>query len=244
VLRAFEVLYEDLAPLRVAGRMIYKNLKDVIIKSSERRNQEEMKLQTVAGFTLEQIEDGRKAFMKLSDGASGELSLGQLVDAGVVETIVELLGFASFDDLMATLDQDKNGKLNFEEFMIGIQRCTDDIVGEDSFCTVGDVLGELQKRMEKFELQQNTSPLEKRKLKYNTRYDEMVQSFKEWEDIVPNGDGRMVEILRGCFSGARNQKVVDALRIVYVDYSALRLSGDLIFGLMERIVKASRRRKV
>jgi Ca2+-binding EF-hand superfamily protein len=94
-----------------------------------------MKLQTVAGFTLEQIEDGRKAFMKLSDGSSGELSLGQLVDAGVVETIVELLGFTFFDDLMAKLDQDKNGKLNFEEFMIGIQRCTVDNVREDSFCS-------------------------------------------------------------------------------------------------------------
>ncbi len=236
-------MYEDLAPLRVAGRMIYRNLKDVIIKSSERRNQEEMKLQAVAGFTLDQIEDGRKAFMKLSDGTGGELSLDQLVDAGVVETIVELLGFATFDDLMATLDQDRNGKLNFEEFMIGIQRCADDNTGE-SVCTVGEVLDELQKRMEKFELQQNTSSLEKRKLKYIARYDEMVRLFKEWEDIVPTGEGRMVEILRGCFAGAKNQKVVDALRIVYVDYSALRLSGDLIFGLMERIVKASTRKKL
>jgi len=245
VLRAFEVLYEDLIPLRVAGKMIYRNLKEIVTKSTERQKEEEMKLQTIAGLTLDQIDDGRKAFMKLSpDGTDGELSLGQLVDAGVVETMVELLGFENFDDLMVEFDQDRNGKLNFEEFMIGIQRCTagggDD---EDTYCTVGDVLGELQNRMAKFEAQQNTSSLEKRQQKYNARYDNMVQQFKEWESISPNGDGRMVEILRGCFAGAKNKEVVDALRIVYVDYSALRMSGDLIFGLMEKIVKSATRKK-
>lgn len=225
--------------------MIYRNLKEIVTKSTERQKEEEMKLQTIAGLTLDQIDDGRKAFMKLSpDGTDGELSLGQLVDAGVVETMVELLGFENFDDLMVEFDQDRNGKLNFEEFMIGIQRCTagggDD---EDTYCTVGDVLGELQNRMAKFEAQQNTSSLEKRQQKYNARYDNMVQQFKEWESISPNGDGRMVEILRGCFAGAKNKEVVDALRIVYVDYSALRMSGDLIFGLMEKIVKSATRKK-
>jgi hypothetical protein len=35
----------------------------------------------------------------------------------------------------------------------------------------------------------------------------------------------MKDILRGCFSGARDAKVVAALKIVYLDYAALRLAG-------------------
>lgn len=44
-----------------------------------------------------------------------------------------------------------------------------------------------------------------------------------------------VDILRGCFSGARDEKVVAALKIVYMDYTALRMAGDLIFKLMSKI---------
>ena len=46
---------------------------------------------------------------------------------------------------------------------------------------------------------------------------------------------RRLDILRGCFSGARDAKVVAALKIVYMDYTALRLAGDLIFKLMSKI---------
>jgi hypothetical protein len=45
----------------------------------------------------------------------------------------------------------------------------------------------------------------------------------------------VLDILRGCFSGARDEKVVAALKIVYMDYAALRLAGDLIFKLMSKI---------
>lgn len=45
----------------------------------------------------------------------------------------------------------------------------------------------------------------------------------------------MLDILRGCFSGARDAKVVAGLKIVYMDYAALRLAGDLIFKLMSKI---------
>ena len=64
----------------------------------------------------------------------------------------------------------------------------------------------------------------------------MVNKFKEWEDFVPKGEGRRLDILRGCFVGAENEKVVKALKIVYVDYSALRMAGDLIFSLMTALV--------
>lgn len=64
----------------------------------------------------------------------------------------------------------------------------------------------------------------------------MVVAFGEWEDLVPEDDGRMVEVLRGCFAGAKNEKVLNALKIVYTDYSAIRIAGDLVFKLMRRLV--------
>eukprot|EP00986_Skeletonema_menzelii_P005856 scaffold2191_cov232-Skeletonema_menzelii.AAC.1 len=66
-----------------------------------------------------------------------------------------------------------------------------------------------------------------------------------WESKFMDGDDarlakqppRRLEILRGCFEGARNESVVAALKIVYMDYAALRLGGDLIFKLMSKLVR-------
>ena len=91
----------------------------------------------------------------------------------------------------------------------------------------------------------------KKRQKYSNRYNDYVETFKLWESkFLGNDDdddddesisldkkhSRRVEILRGCFVGARNSKVAAALKIVYVDYTALRLAGDLIFKLMSAIV--------
>ena len=43
-------------------------------------------------------------------------------------------------------------------------------------------------------------------------------------------------VLAGCFAGARVEGVVTALRIVYEDFSPLRMAGDLIFNLMKKVV--------
>uniref|UniRef100_A0A7S1GGK4 Uncharacterized protein n=1 Tax=Cyclophora tenuis TaxID=216820 RepID=A0A7S1GGK4_CYCTE len=84
------------------------------------------------------------------------------------------------------------------------------------------------------------------KQKHVESYLHMVQSFQEWEGfVIPNNNNnsnknnsqnRRLDVLRGCFVGARNPKVVLALQIVYVDYSALRFAGNLIFKLMSAIV--------
>ena len=57
-------------------------------------------------------------------------------------------------------------------------------------------------------------------------------------DAFVEGDGedRMLQVLRGSFAGARCQPVADALRICYLEYSPLRLGGDVIFKLLKRVV--------
>lgn len=81
----------------------------------------------------------------------------------------------------------------------------------------------------------------KKRQRHSDKFDEYVLTFKVWEDRFVGDKGaddqpsRRLDILRGCFSGARDAKVVVALKIVYMDYTALRLAGDLIFKLMSKI---------
>ena len=81
--------------------------------------------------------------------------------------------------------------------------------------------------------------------KFSNRFDEYVSTFQLWERKFNSGDdidnqqphtqSRRFEILRGCFVGARNRRNVAALKIVYMDYAALRIGGDLIFQLMSKL---------
>lgn len=64
----------------------------------------------------------------------------------------------------------------------------------------------------------------KRRQKHSDQFDHYVSTFQVWEDKFVGGDDarltkqppRRLEILRGCFEGARNDKVVAALKIVYM----------------------------
>jgi len=59
----------------------------------------------------------------------------------------------------------------------------------------------------------------------------------EPESRVEEEEGRLLKVLKGSLVGARCEPVVDALKMVYLDYSPLRLGGDIIFKLLKRVVK-------
>ena len=86
------------------------------------------------------------------------------------------------------------------------------------------------------------------------RFDDMLAECAVWEaqlDCTPDacdlpgdddgggggdGDDRMLLVLKGAFAGSRCAQISDALRVCYLEYSPLRLGGDLIFKLLKRIV--------
>lgn len=234
VYRAFEVLYEDMVPIRLAGKMIFKRLKQVLFTSVERRNQEEENIARVTGLELEEIDDGRRAFMAIKAGKDEFLTLDQLVESGIVHTIVELSDSQTFDDFITQLEVDKKGRLTFENFMIGLQQCSAD--SESPNCKLSSVLQEVEKKMGPIEAKNKLESMEKRKQKHSEQFDAMLDAFKLWEDKTPVGDGRVLDVLQGCFDGAKNPAIVEALRIVYLDYSALRVAGDLVFKLVSRVI--------
>ena len=240
--RAFEILFEDYAPLRIAGRLIYGKLKQVMIEAQEERRKEVEHLAATTGMARHDIEASRAAFLQLvvhRDDRATEMSFQQLVDYGLAETVVEVLGYENFDDFLSNLETHQKDNIAFSELMVGLQNCA--VNSPRPECNPALVLQELAKRLESND--EKHEPSDAKTKKINDRYNHMVQKFREWKNLVPTGDGRRLEILRGCFVGAESKEIVEALRIVYNDYSAMRLSGDLIFGIMSALVGAAQRRR-
>jgi len=269
VIRAFVILYEDFTPLRVAGRMIFKYLDDLILQSKEHYDKQKESIRnTCAGVLIkeETFDAARKAFEVLDVHGKGELTVKELVDLGIVDTIVELFGFETFEEFMVGLDRNQNGRICFEEFMIGLHSSSSGGGGSNSSsrereetqteqnedkCEMLNLVEDIIARMENHDVdyQKDGKTLGERKKKYNDRYDTMLNTFAEWEKdgivkmAMNEGGGRKGEILLGCFVGAKDEEIVEALRIVYVDYAALRMGGDLIFKLMKALVGTKKKNR-
>ncbi len=77
----------------------------------------------------------------------------------------------------------------------------------------------------------------KKRQKHSDQFDSYVSTFTVWESKFLGGDDarlakqppRRLEILRGCFEGARNAKVVAALKIVYMGKRDAYLLTMVIF---------------
>lgn len=309
-MNAFAIIFNDLLPIRIAGRMIYKHLKNVMDENIDRRREEDVVVMNETGLSMDAIEYGRKTFMCAlnsvqdsyydddddSDGddkdkkkerkkakkmkEEGMLSMTELIDTGIVDMVVELMQYESFDAFVNRMEEEESEKINFEKFMIGLQKCVlmknesstsstsgtnasssendDNSIAPDVFCDIScdleEVLLVTSQRMAPMDARKKEMTISQRKQKYSDRYDEMVKTFEEWETIIgpsssssdDNDDinnnsnrktGRMGQVLAGCFAGAKNERIVYALKIVYMDYSALRVGGDLVFKLMNKVVQ-------
>lgn len=270
-MNAFAIIFNDLMPIRIAGRMIYNHLKNVMDESIENRVKQEERVQNETGLSMDAINHGRRAFMAAlgeqgkvnlndnnnsnnennsKDVEEGYLTMTQLIESGIIEMVVELMQYESFDEFVNAMEQDPDEKIDFEKFMLRLQKCalmknskvdSDGNAFCDISCDLEEVLSVTAQRMAPVEAKKKEMTVSERKKKYSVRYDEMVKSFEEWEALVPSGDGRMIQVLTGCFAGAKNERIVNALKIVYLDYSALRVGGDLVFKLMSQLV--NRRKK-
>jgi len=240
VYRAFLILFEDLYPLRVAGRMIFKHLAGVMETETRERLEREGDLEF--HFSKEEVEMGWRIFEVMSGGKE-EISAEMVDSLFSVEYSVEekeLLLRIVFGgkEMRANIDF-KTFMMNVYSFVIDSQRDTSSILE-----LISDRMNHLSDYADSEQHHRNDHDLDEKKKKYFERYNHMVETFKVWEShIFPtvntsNGDAndRMEDVLKGCFVGARNPQVVEALRIVYVDFQGLRIAGDLIFKLMSKLV--------
>lgn len=220
VYRAFEILFQDLVPVRIAGRMIFKKLSQVMRDSRDDHQQQVDTVASTTGMSASDVESGRFAFLSVGDyknDGDTVLNLDQLVETGVATTVVEMLGYDDFDDFLSNTCRDKRGELKFDETMVALQHCPAGSSAAE--CNPHLVLEEIANKMNST----NLAAASVRKAKYAKRYDEMVESFAEWEQYVPEGDGRWLEVLRGCFVG--NGRWLEVLRA----QSAQRAKQKLFF---------------
>jgi hypothetical protein len=232
VYRAFEVLYEDLYPVRMAGRMIDSRMRKLMTDSQRERKEEVAIIVEATGLQEADVEDSRLGFVSTAATLNGDvfLTLAQLSETGLGVTAVDILGFESVEKLLQRLDKNDQKKLSFVDLMTGLQECAQEVCAVEE-CNPGAVMLQVVADLEEHP-PHISEMLDDRRQKFSDRYDEMVGSFRQWEDLIPQGEGRRLDVVRGCFVGANSPQIVDALRIVYVDFKPLRLAGDIIYKLV------------
>ena len=245
VYRAFEVLFEDLYPLRVAARVIYKKLCVLIEESRALREHEVETLVRATGIDRVEVEACRLAFVtaafRINQGAF--LTKAQVISAGLLEEIKQFVQPGPAELLMQEFDLAADGKITFVDFMLGLNRCVTQECSVERQC---DTLLLLQTVMHSIEETTTTGPyfeeaVDAKKVDHGRRYDEMLDSFRDWQDLMPQGKGRRLDVVRGCFLGAENEKIVSALRICYCDYSGLRFAAEIIYKLVRSLMRSRKR---
>mmetsp|Transcript_12316 Transcript_12316/g.18062 ORF Transcript_12316/g.18062 Transcript_12316/m.18062 type:complete len:368 (-) Transcript_12316:62-1165(-) len=242
VYRAFEVLYEDYLPLRVAGRIVYRKLQS-IMEESQNYRQEQIesvvrKTTTTTNVSLATVESCWMVYVMLAKDQT-RIPVNQIQQLfQVLEKEMEVPMAASpRKKLTAAYGKDGDTELEFDELMTLLNKETTGPLESMQQLLQAE---KVQSSMVRHHHNNNNSPSlskkERRHALYNQRYTEMLEKFGKWKAFIPSGEGRRLDILRGCFTGSENPKVVEALRVIYTDYNALRLSGDWIFNVVATIM--------
>jgi hypothetical protein len=245
VYRAFEILYEDLYVLRIGGRIVYRKLEKIMEESIKAQAEEVANVVASTGLGEDSVREARLSFLAVAMTLNGNayLTLSQLASAGLTDTAVDLLGFESAQAFLKELDAEKKGRLTFSEMMLGLHACAEKVCAIE-YCNAAETVRQVVLDIVEHPPvpPSDTNPKRERIVE---RYNEMVGYFRGWEGLLPveeqedmgRRQARTMEVVRGCFKGAEVPNVVHALRVLYVDYSPLRVAGDFIFGVVATIMK-------
>ncbi len=242
---SFEILFTDFYPIRVAGRLIHKKLLKTMADSQVMRQEQVESVAHHTGLPPEEVDLLRIAFLSIAQenhftNGQAFLSKQQLQESGIGDIVLQDIGYANVDAFFDVLDANSDGCLSFDELMMGLYSNAVDSCFDDMECDPSQVLHTLLAPLLNDGTTKHHRVLDKKHQRYSDRYDEMIETFANWESsfIDLSGEGRQLDVLRGCFVGAKNEKVLEALRIVYVDYPPLRVAGNLIFKLMSALVNS------
>mmetsp|Transcript_14832 Transcript_14832/g.41082 ORF Transcript_14832/g.41082 Transcript_14832/m.41082 type:complete len:381 (-) Transcript_14832:92-1234(-) len=236
VYRAFEVLYEDHAPLRIAGRLVYSKMKQTVETSIEAHDAEMGRLRTAEsiGVSLDELQASWRTFGDFAGGT--QLGIKTFRSQMLPLLMEELHGIESGEICDAVFQGMKT--VGFADLILRTQRLLL-LSGASSPHSSATAMRHVIDFDRYASSKQGVDKKLQRIKKHNVRYDEMLTIFDGWKQYAPSGEGRRLDILRGCFVGAGNEHVVEALRVIYTEYSALRISGDWIFKIVSAIMKST-----
>ncbi|KAJ1621496.1 hypothetical protein T492DRAFT_1069796 [Pavlovales sp. CCMP2436] len=220
------------------------------------------KLLELPPASLDDLVSAKSLFELLDLDGSGELSRDEVMGSGFNGLLKEYYGVAEIEQLFAASRANTPPAAGTAAGSAASQPTastgeSDGEVTELSFAqfvsaayAVGALPDAESLRLELLRNRNSRDPGEAaRRIVYSDRYDGMLATFAEW--TADGGEGELVAgvdnerlrtVLAGCFAGARNKHVVSALKILYSDHAPLRMGGDLIFSLMNRVVSRSRNR--
>ena len=237
VLQSFAILYEDFLPIRTAGSFLAKALDREVQHASHALTE----VQAHVGATEEEVEAAAHLFRRLDMNGDGRITPEEWEGSGVLEVLPRM---RSVEDIISTLS---NGAVTYLEFLEGSQL----LFGEDAKLGSRGGAGGLSALVEQLaardsEVAEESFPPVTRvgQSKHGDRYDEMVETFREWENSQSQLEGkikslRLRKVIGGCFVGARSPPIVSALKTLYEDYHPLRIAGNLIFRLVKSCIFSS-----
>lgn len=244
VMTAFKVLYEDLGPIRMAGDLIFSKLETELLKSKNSNASVNVK---ALGREDSCVVAARKIFDAVDADASGTVSSKELLDSDLLRSLGQCSECTcgkegSCQSVMHFMDEiDKThpeGDLHFDEFLLASHHLLYEgdaslsLFGGDD-CDTGDLVDEI--------LNGREGEIGQEKMdRYSKRFDNMCTEFDSWDSSdssskAESQNPRLALVLEGCFAGSKNPPVVDALKILYIDFRPLRMAGDLIFKMMRKL---------
>jgi hypothetical protein len=256
VTEAFRVLYEDLGPVRVAGDLMFSKLERELVKSKSSAQAENVR---ALGRADSCVVAARKIFDAVDADASGTVSSLELLDSDLLRSMGQCKDCTcekkgncqSVAKFMDEIDKTHpEGELHFSEFLMAAHHLLYE--GDASVSLFGgddasdELVDQLLNGREEGDIGKEKAD------KYGKRFDAMCREFDSWEttDDSDNDSStsstlskaqernpRLALVLEGCFAGAKQPPVVNALKILYVDFLPLRMAGDLIFKLMRKLAR-------
>jgi len=277
IVRAVGVVYEDIAPARIAGDLIFRKLESSVavkrgvptakalarppppldeaavadaLRSQLAEWPEEIVAETVddvlAGLRQKraQLAGARRVFDAV-DGGSEQLDVAALERLG---TAVRSVGqcaectcgkTGSCDSVTSLMEEvESEEHLTFSTFMLGyLERFPHtELLTERHDELVDELLKMPGAPVYAAAADEPDAP------PASAQFQSMVDEVRGWAadptvlERATAKNARLSTVLAGCFAGAQNDEVLKAFAIVYDDYRAFRLAGNLIFKLMKKLV--------
>lgn len=238
---AFKVLYEDLGPVRVAGDLMFSKLEREVARG---KASDAALTVRALGRDDSCVVAARKVFDAVDADASGTVSSRELLDSDLLRSLGQCADCTcgkegSCQSVTKFMDEIEGepGELSFGEFLLAAHHLLYE--GDASVSLFGgedcaeELVDELLDGREGGVGQEKAD-------RYSKRFDAMCAEFDSWDSADSSSraearNPRLALVLEGCFAGAKQPPVVEALKILYIDFRPLRMAGDLIFKMMRKL---------
>ena len=201
---SFQILYEDMAPIRMAADLIFPRLESTCDEAASQS--QELPKSTSLAVSMDELDAARRLFDAIDADGGGSISKEELEESGLLSIINDgerETGDLTIDGFMEEADTDGDGDVSFVEFATYAASC-EQLDGAD----LVSVLAAVGKAGQAG----GGSPSAKGKESPSMKFDRMLATVDTWQerlgiDLDLLEDARLGRVLLGCFAGAKVPEV-------------------------------------